>query len=166
MELVGVSEYHRGDYDTARDFIENSLQLSQLEGYKAGISRNQRRLAAVARIQATRELNPEKREIYLQEARQLLEDRLQLETSRRSRARALRQLGMIDLIENKLQDAEHHLNKSLETFIKLGNRRGIGATYFNIGNLCLVVGKLEEAKDYYNKSLEIAREVIQEWVWR
>lgn len=157
MELVGVSEYHRGNYEIAREFLEKSLQLSELEKYMAGITRGQRRLAAIARIQAVRESNQEKKKLYLQESRQLLEACLNAETNRRSRARALRQLGMIDLIENGLQNAEIHLNEALDVFTNLGNQRGIGATNFNMGNLYFEKGELEKAKDYYENSLEIAR---------
>lgn len=157
MELVGVSEYHRGNYEVAREFLENSLQLSELERYMAGITRGQRRLAAVARIQAMRESNQEKRNLYFQESRQLLEACLRAETNRRSRARALRQLGMIDLLENRIQDAESHLNEALDLFTNLGNQRGIGATYFNLGTLHFENGNLEKAKNYYENSLEIAR---------
>jgi len=159
MELVGVNEYHQGNYETARDFLENSLLLSKTEGYKAGISRGQRRLAAVARLQGSKQNNQANRTDFLKEARNLLQDCLATETNQRSRARALRQLGMVDLMENEFRDAEIRFKECLDIFIKLGNRRGIAATYYNLGEFERMSGNLEDARSYFNQSLEIAREI-------
>lgn len=158
-ELVAVVEYHMGNYERARQLLETGLQESLSASDTAGVTRSQRRLAAVARLQAIRAATPETHKAYIEESRRLLSECLKFEKNRRSRARALRQLGMLDLLEERHDDAREHLESSLALFERLGNRKGIAATLYNLGQLEFALGNADKARIHHQESLEIGREI-------
>lgn len=156
--LVGVVAYHEGDYDEARRRLEQSLQEKLARGDEADVARTRRRLAAVARMQGHHAAQTEKKH-YLDEARYLLEEALKVETNQRSRARALRQLGMVAQEEGDLSEALDCFKQSLELFERLGNRKGVSSVKYNLGSVAFARGDHKQAEALCLESLQMAQEL-------
>ncbi len=157
-ELVGVVEYHRGRYFHARRLITESLQECIARNDVTGVSRSQRRLAAVARAQAMHS-NGSQALDFAQEARHLIIECLAHEKNERSRARALRQMGMLDLYEGIILSAQQHLSESLDIFQRLGNRKGVASTLYLLGIVAEKAGHLETAEQLCLQSLSIGEAI-------
>jgi tetratricopeptide (TPR) repeat protein len=156
--LVAVVDYHQGNYIKARQRMEQSLKEELARGDKAGIARTSRRLGAVARMQGHYAASAEKRR-HLDEARRLLGESLKLETNLRSRARGLRQLGMVAQEEGNLKEALKHYSDSLDLFARLGNKKGIASVKCNLGSIYRERGNYEKARQVCQESLVMAREL-------
>ncbi|MFQ6100141.1 MAG: tetratricopeptide repeat protein [Anaerolineae bacterium] len=156
--LVGVVAYHEGACDEARRCLEQTLREELARGDVAAIARTQRRLAAVARMQGHYAPRVEK-DRYFDEARRLLGEVLKAETNQRSRARALRQLGMVAQEEENLNKAFAYFRQSLELFEKLGNRKGISSVKYNLSSVAFERGDYGQAEQLCQESLRMAREL-------
>jgi|GEM_PF-6922017 len=157
-ELIGVAEYHWGHYPRAKDLITESLRESQASHDSSGISRSERRLGGLARVQGLFAA-PAQKERFFAEGRIHLNQCLQIEKGERSRARALRQLGMIDATENFYDSAERNLSESLEVFRKLQNRKGEAAVLYNLAQLAYQQGIIPKAEQLCQESLRIGQQI-------
>jgi len=68
-------------------------------------------------------------------------------------------MGYINLLQNKLGDAEANFNKAYKIHKKLHNLRGQAADLGNLGLVAMDLGEYEMAKDYLEQSLAIYQEL-------
>ena len=57
------------------------------------------------------------------------------------------------------QNAKEYHEKALAIAIEIGDRRGEGTTYGNLGNVFYSLGECQNAKEYHEKALAIAIEI-------
>ncbi len=156
-KLVGVVKYHKGDYEGARVDMEQSLSEAEASNNKPDMATCQRRLAAVIRRQAVLACDEWEKNNLLERSRQLLNDCQQIETNKRSLARLGRQFGMLEQVAGNMDKAKAYFETSLETFRKIGDRKGIAAVLYNLGTILQEQHELEAARQLYLDSLEIGK---------
>jgi tetratricopeptide (TPR) repeat protein len=167
--LVGVIDYHQKKYPDARASFVRSLVLFKELGntattdeerrhYEASEARCKRRFAALARMQGHYATGIS-RAAFLREAMKLIEWALEHETGDRSRARGLRQKGMIHEELHEINKAASCYTESLDLFMAIGSIKGVGCVKCNMGSIAMSKGKLDKADEMFKESCEIAERV-------
>ena len=158
-KLVGIAKYHRGHYEAAKRYIEQSLEEARANDDQAAISSTQRRLASVIRVQASLTSDKRRKLLLLEESRRLLSDCLRTEKFDRTIARILRQFGLLEQVAGNILDARKYFERSLEMFQKLNHKKGVATALYNLGTVLTQQNEIDNAEKLCLESLTLGREL-------
>ena len=148
---LGTLYVSQGDYKTAQNMLNESLQIRRELRDKQGSTESLNRLGLIARLQG----------IY-QEARQTLKESLQISIDLEDKlgiATSLDSLGLIAWNQGAYEKARQIHNESLQIYRGIGNKRGIAISLNNLALIVSYQGVYEEAKQFYTESLQILKEL-------
>ena len=69
-------------------------------------------------------------------------------------------LGRVARSRGDLKLSRHLLEDSLQTFRRLGEKRGVAETLQSLGDVAVSTGEKEQARSYYSESLTICRSLL------
>jgi len=151
LHWLGIFYDSQGDYSTARNLNNESLQIRIELGDKQGIADTLGNLGIIAYFQGEYD-----------EAKQFHNENLQIYKDlgdKESIADTLGLLGTATAHQGEYNEAKVLYTESLEIQRKLRNKHGIAATLNNLGCIALDEGKYDEARQPLTESLQIAREL-------
>jgi predicted ATPase/DNA-binding CsgD family transcriptional regulator len=137
----------RGNYESARTYLEESLALSRNLKYTRGVASALGNLALVAREEGDYPL-----------ARKLLQEALEATVAAGARwgsANALRDLGVVALYEADYAEARSLFEQSLAICIEIGQEWGIAYALVSLGSAELRAGDPVAAASHLNESLAL-----------
>ena len=137
----------QGNYEEAREFYKQSLEITERLGDQSGRATSLHNLGILAQDQGNYE-----------EARGLYEQSLQIRErlgDQQGRASSLHQLGMIAQDQGKYEEARELYEQSQEIFEQLGNQSGRASSLHQLGMIAQDQGNYEEARELYQQSLQI-----------
>jgi len=155
LHYLGTIADQRGDFETARTLMRESLAIRQ----QLGDQRQAAYLLGNLGIVARRQGNPEL-------ARSLYEESLELRRQLGDRwgiANVLNNLGNVTLDLGDHATACSRLGEAVAIHRELGDRWSIGNALNNLGNVVRTQGDYRAAKDLYNGSLAIYRDLGDKW---
>jgi tetratricopeptide (TPR) repeat protein len=141
----------QGDYDEAREYHQQSLELYEELNDKLGIVANLNNLGTIAQSQGDYDDARDYHQQSLEIAREL--------GHRRGIAINLGNLGAIAQSQGDYDEAREYHQQSLEIQRELGERPGVATRLRNLGALSLSQGDYDDAREYNQQSLEIQREL-------
>jgi tetratricopeptide (TPR) repeat protein len=146
--MVCVSQ---GDYARARTAYEQALRLSRSAGNRDLESRYLMNLGgaalALGDYDESRELLTESRGITRELGNELM------------LARIANLLGVLELMQDRLEEAEPWFEESLAAFERSRDREGAGVALLNLGLIGLRAGRLEDAASRLREGLRLAEEL-------
>lgn len=151
LNLLGIIERRRSNYDEAIQYFKDALQLSIEIGDNnntAGINAN---LALVAYNKGEYDIAIETYEKVLDMSKDL-DDPISLGVDYNN-------IGLIFQAKKEFDKALEYYNKALEIMLRTGYKSNYGHTLGNIGAVYKEKGDYNKALEYYNRSLEIAKEL-------
>jgi tetratricopeptide (TPR) repeat protein len=143
LAKMGSLRQDLGDYAEARRLYQESLDIAQQLGDRAGIARTLHNLGILAHRQGD---YVEARRLYQEslDIKQQLGDRLGVATT-------LHQLGMLAQDQGNYAEACRLYQESLDIKQQLGNRAGVEYTLGQMGSLAYAQGDLGEARRLYDQ---------------
>lgn len=150
VALIGLGSvaYHLGEYDKARLFWEQSIEVSRLRGRPPELGKALNNLAGVATMQQS-----------WQEARDLLEEALALQESMQHRTamiHTLHNLGYVALRSGRLRDAGPFLDRSLSLARGTGRPLEAAQAMATLAEVATERGDLAEADRLLDRALHTA----------
>lgn len=147
----GTIEHKRGDFERAREFLEESLKIARGRADQSGEAKSLQQLGFVAEEEGEFETARDSLKSSLQMFRQL-DDRL-------NEAMTLRNLGNVALREGDYPTAREKYQRSLDIFESIENRHGRAKSMANLGLVERHEGNFETAREYLRESLELLQEL-------
>ncbi len=151
LNQIGKQYHHIGQYDTALDFLQQSLAIQQQIGGKLGISTTLSNLSQI--FKARGEYNTALS--YLQQAlaiQQEIDDKLGIGTT-------LNNISQIYSARGDYDTALNLLKQSLAIQQQIGDKRGEGITLNNISGVYRVRGDYDTTLDFLKQSLTIQQQI-------
>lgn len=151
-------KFHTLNSDSALYYAEEAFKLSKETGYLEGQIKS---LTSIGSIHFDDGLLGKALECYLLST-EILDEYIEKnkvdDFARYQLSKNLNNIGLIYLNQQKFEEAENYLLRSLEIDIKLENQRAIANCYHNLGTLKESQGNYAGAIDYYTKSYAIKLE--------
>ncbi len=140
-----------GDYDEARRFYQQSLDIKQQLGDRAGIAATLHQLGGLAQFQGDYD---EARRFYQQslDIKQQLGNRVGISIS-------LHQLGTLAGLQGNYDEARRLYQQSLDIKQQLGDRAGTAITVWSLGNVAYLQSDLDTARSQYQDALAVFKEL-------
>jgi predicted ATPase len=147
----GTIEHKRGEFETAREYLQKSLELARDREALFGEAKALQQLGFVAEEEGDFEAARDSLDSCLEMFRQL-DDRL-------NEAMTLRNLGNVALREGDFSTARERYQGSLDIFESLEDRHGTAKTMANLGLVERREGNFETAREHLQESLELLEEL-------
>ena len=151
LAKMGSLHWDLGDYAEARRLYQESLDIVQQLGDRAGIARTLHNLGMLAHRQGD-----------YAEARCLYQESLataQQLGNRAGVASTLHQLGMLAQDQGDYAEARRLYQESLDIAQQLGDRAGVASTLHSLAMLAHRQGNYAEASQLYQESLDIKQQL-------
>lgn len=148
---VAIIYQQQGDLVTARQLLDESLEIKKVLGDQSGIATTIHYLSILAQNEGD-----------IEEALRLCNESFEISKKLRSQngiAASLHELGLLAEVKGEADDALRFYDESLEISKKLGNQRLIAATMHQLGKLAQEKGDVEEAFRLCEESLEISKKL-------
>ena len=151
--LAKMGSLHRdlGDYAEARRLYQESLDIAQQRGNRAGVAISFHQLGLLTHDQGD-----------YAEAGRLYQESLDIKQQRGDRAgvaQTLHQLGRLAQNQGDYAEACRLYQESLDIKQQLGDRAGIAQTLHQLGRLAQEQGDYAEARRLYQESLDIKQQL-------
>ena len=147
LAKMGSLREDLGDYAEARRLYQESLDIAQQLGDRAGVAQTLHNLGMLAQDQGD-----------YAEARRLYQESLDIKQQLADRAgiaKTLHQLGNVAYLQGGYSEVRRLYQESLDIAQQLGDRPGVAKTLFQLGMLLETDGKLDEALALYRESMQI-----------
>ena len=151
MHNLGVILQDVGAYPQAQQLYEQSLQIAQELGDRAGVAGSLHQLGMLLQAQGE----------YAQ-AQKLYEQSLQIKQELGNRAGvagSLHHLGNLLYLQGEYAQAQKLYEQSLQILQELGDRAGVAGSLHQLGNLLYLQGEYAQAQKLYEQSLQILQEL-------
>ena len=152
---AGCLAWDQGDYDAARNLLEDSLVIRRELGDLKGVAASLNNLGAVAYQTGN-----------LTEARAKYEESLKIKrefADGRAVANSLNNLGLVAHEQGEYDQAWRLFEESLKIKRELGDKRGIAATLDNQGMVALERGDYDAARTHHEEALSVERDLGDRW---
>jgi len=151
--LYGAGQLARqqGDYQSARGFFAESLQLGKEVGDKRRIAQSQRGLGMVSYLEGDHTA-----------ARSFFEDSLAIHRGLDNLvgiSSALCTLGELARVEGNYIAARSYYEEAVESARQIGNQENLSVNLFNLGAVAYHEGDYAAARSFYTEALTIMREL-------
>lgn len=151
VRLLGEAATHRGNYEQAHEYYEQSLDRSRESDDRFGEAESLRNLG-----------NTRFRRGELEQAREYFERSLAIKEEigdRRGEARTLNNIGLVYSRQGTLDQAEEYYQQSLAAIRAIGDRRGEAGCLLNLANIVVKWGEYDRAMAYLERSNEIYQQL-------
>jgi tetratricopeptide (TPR) repeat protein len=146
MSNLGIVTQDQGDYQAARRYYEQSLEIAQALGYRAGVALATWGLGNIAYAQGDYDEARGK----CQEALAVFEEL----GDRKNKAGVLHQLGVLAQDQRDYPAARRYYQQSLEIKQTLGDRAGVSRSLHQLGTLAQDQGDYAAARRFYQQAGE------------
>ncbi|MBP6472801.1 MAG: tetratricopeptide repeat protein, partial [Chloroflexi bacterium] len=148
---TGKQHHHLGTYDTALDYLQQSLKIMQAIGDKAGEGTTLNNISQIftARGDYDTALN------YLQQSLKIM----QAIGDKAGEGTTLNNISQIFTARGDYDTALNYLQQSLKIQQAIGNKAGEGATLSNMAATAQARGDYDTALDYFQQSLKIMQAI-------
>ncbi|GAB4431404.1 MAG: adenylate/guanylate cyclase domain-containing protein [Anaerolineae bacterium] len=151
----GVTRWRQGDYEAARQPLEQAIQLAAETDNQIIEARSTYYIAQTYLYQNNYPLAQENYERALAVYRAIGHGP--------GEADALNNLGVINHEQGRYPQALDYYEQVLALFYKMGDRHGQAVALVNLGTVYCDLGNVQPARDYLEKSLDLAREIGDVW---
>jgi non-specific serine/threonine protein kinase len=151
LNWAGNLAFSQADFDEARRFHEESLQIRKDLGDRKGVSASLNNLGTLFQWQG-----------HLDQALSFFQDCLKTEQEiddRQGVAGSLSNIGGVHEMKGEFDKARGFYERSLEIRRDVGNRWGIAVSLNNLGVVADQLGDYEDARGFHEESLKIRREL-------
>jgi predicted ATPase/tRNA A-37 threonylcarbamoyl transferase component Bud32 len=153
--LLGETLYGLGNYDRARDLLQESVVLFEQSGDESGVAHA---LTLLGHIALARGSYADARELLHRslEVSQRSDNRLEM-------GRAYRCLGLVAATVGETQDARRMFETSLTLLTEVGNALGMAGALSNLAAIAHAEGDYAEARRLFSAALEQFRAIDFAW---
>ncbi|MBS1517822.1 MAG: tetratricopeptide repeat protein [Bacteroidetes bacterium] len=151
LNWIGSFKSAQGDYEQAKKYYEEILNIRKESGDKSGIAGSIHNLGNVSLSQGDYE-----------QAKKYYEESLAIYKEigdKKGIATPILSLGNIALNQGDYEQAKKYYEESLVIKKEIGDKDGIARSINNLGNVAYYKGDYEQAKKYYKESLHICEEI-------
>jgi PAS domain S-box-containing protein len=151
LENLGEVFERRAEYDRAREYYQECLELSREIGDRKGEASGLHGLGNIAYLRGAYD-----------QAREYYEESLTLSREiedRKGVAAGLHNLGHIDKHRAEYDRAREYYEEGLTLFREIGDHSGEAATLSSLGIIAEYRGAYDQAREYYEESLTLFREI-------
>ncbi len=151
LEQTGKQHLHLGDYDTALDYLKQSLAIAQEIGDKAGEGTTLNNISGIYNARGDYDT-------ALDYAKQSLAIKQEI-GNKAGEGSTLNNISLIYSARGDYDTALDYLKQSLAIAQEIGDKAGEGTTLNNISEIYRARGDYDTALDYLKQSLAIAQEI-------
>jgi len=151
LAKMGSLREDLGDYAEARRLYQESLDIAQQLGDRAGVAQTLHNLGMLAQDQGD-----------YAEARRLYQESLDIKQQLADRAgiaKTLHQLGNVAYLQGGYSEVRRLYQESLDIAQQLGDRAGVAQTLHQLGLLAQDQGDYAEARRLYHESLDMEQQL-------
>jgi tetratricopeptide (TPR) repeat protein len=151
LRLLGEAATHRGNYEQAEDYYEQSLEHARESGDRFGEAESLRSLGNTCFRLGT-----------FEQAREYFERSLAIKREigdRRGAARTLNNIGLVYFRQGTLDRADEYYEQSLDAIRGIGDRRGEAGCLLNLANIAMKWGEYDRAAANLERSHEIYQQL-------
>lgn len=151
LNWIGVLKYSQGDYEQAKKYSEESLDIFREIGDKKGISDS---LNCLGRI-SVNQGDYEKGKKYSEES---LAIKIEI-NDKKGMADSINNLGAVSYYHGDFEQAKKYFAENLDIRKTLGDKKGMALSLNNMGGILYTQGEYEQARKYFEESLNIKKEI-------
>ncbi len=156
LNIIGISYWSLGEYDTAIEYYHRSLQISEEHNFNHLMAATMNNIGVIYHESE----NGQKAIEYYHKAMKIFKEN----NDTKNVANATNNIGVIYSSLKEYGKSLQYGLQTLEYYKKIGDKKDMIHAYNNIGNLYFAISDNKKALDYYQHALEISKEIKEYYV--